>query len=144
MRVQATKSTPTAADDEMEAAFDRAFEFARAAMERPAMLDALPEKATLALRQIDVHGHPIQLAAARAAGSDRWDALISRWALTTDSESFVRSILDDRSILHDQQAMMETFRGTGETREVALDELERRMRTAFAEAMRFDPDTYGR
>jgi hypothetical protein len=127
----------------MQDAFDQAFEFAREAMKRPELLDQLPDKSTLALRGIDVHGHPIQLTAAKAPGSDQWTALISRWSLTTTSPLFLRPILDARSVLHDQQAVMATFRESGNTSEAALDALERRVQAAITEAIHFDPEGDG-
>lgn len=132
-------------DDEMADAFDQAFDFARGVFDRPALLDELPDKATLVLRGLSFHdlnisGHPIQLVAVQDAGSSTWTARISRWTLTTESHIFRRPVLDARSILHDQQAIMETFRETRDTSDAALDALEHRVRTAISDAIRFDPD----
>jgi hypothetical protein len=125
---------------DMAKAFDEAFDFVRAVVEKPDVLSRLPAKASLSLRSIDVQGHPIQLAAARSVepNDDAWTAHIARWSIEETSSSFLRPILDDRGFAHDQQAVMAQFRETRETAEAALDALERRLRLAFSEALRVD------
>ena len=140
MTVGTNTANPATTDDAMTDAFDEAFEFTRGVMEQPGLLDLLPDKATLNLRTVDIQGHPIQLTAALAPGSDTWVALISKWAVRTDTPIFLRPVIDEHGFVHDQAAIMQAFQEGGDSPDTALDLLERRLRAAIAEALRFDLD----
>jgi hypothetical protein len=89
-------------------------------------------------RVIDVYGHAYTLIARRTEDGSGWTARILRYSMQSDSVPFRRPILDDRSQIHDKTAIVRGFRGTGNTEQEALDDLEDQLRTAIVEAVRPD------
>lgn len=88
-------------------------------------------------REIEIRGHAYALAAWPAADTG-WLARIVRYTLKSGTAALLRPILDGRSQLHDQAAIVSTMRATGPTAEAALDALVDRLRAAVTEATRAD------
>lgn len=124
-------------DATVAANIGRAFDFLADAHEAPDVLDRLPDGATLAFRELDVHGHAYRLTAARAKGGAEadWVATISGYTLTNGARLFSRPVADDRSPMHDLATIVRTFRATGETAEAALDKLSAKLEMAIEEAV---------
>ena len=90
-------------------------------------------------REIDVGGHVYALAALPAGEGAGWLARIERYSLTANAAALQHPILDQRSQLHDQAAIITTVRATGPTAQAALDALAERLRAVVAEATQVDP-----
>jgi hypothetical protein len=126
---------PDEKNEAVTAAIDRAFSFLRAVHERPSLLDDMPERATVVLRDVAIEGHRFGLTAAQAADGGEWVARPFRYALTAGARLFNRPIAGGEGMVQDQIAIVETFRASGDTRDAALDALESKLRAAVAEAV---------
>ena len=123
-------------DATVAANIGRAFDFLADVHEKPGVLDRLPDGATLAFRELDVYGHVYRLTAARAGGADaEWVATISGYSLTAGAQMFSRPVVDGRSTMHDLEAIVRTFRATGDTAEAALDALAAELKKAIGDAI---------
>lgn len=101
------------------------------------------ERSTIATHpnehEIKIRGHAYALSAHPADGDAGWTARVVRYTLTGGATALVRPILDGRSQVHDQAAVVSTMRATGSTAEAALAALADRLRAAITEATRTDP-----
>jgi hypothetical protein len=91
-------------------------------------------------RVIEISGHHYRLTARPLTGDEGsgWVARIAEYSLRAGAEVFRRPVIDSRSQLHDQAAIVVSLREVGPTADAALETLARRIMTAISEATRID------
>jgi len=89
-------------------------------------------------RTVPIQGHLYTLAAMPSQDNGDWMARVIRYSLTVDAQSFREPILDPRSELHDQAAILRTMRATGSTPEAALTSLEVKLRSSIEPTLASD------
>ena len=144
-------SDPATIDEQADAASDAVGQlglFVRLATEMPEVLDFFPDTGELAFREVEIHGHTLQLTAVHPGDADAWVARPSRYALRTGASVFQRpipGIPDDPGDPSGRTlAIVESFGTTGSTAIDALDALEAKLRAAIDEALRVDLAETGR
>ena len=110
-------------------------ERARPEFDRRIVFDLGDDQVEPAEQVVDLYGHVYTLEASRRQDRGDWAARITRYSLTTRASALDRPILDRRSDIHDQAAII-TMRATGPTARAALADLEARLRVAVEPALR--------
>ena len=113
-------------------------ERARPEFERRIAFDIGGDRDEPTERTIDLQGHVYTLTAMRRQDKDDWEARITRYSFTAGAPAFRQPILDRRSEIHDQAAMLNTMRATGPTAALALSDIEARLRIAVDQALRVE------
>lgn len=113
-------------------------ERARPEFERRIIFDLDDGDVAPAERIVDLQGHVYTLSASPRQDRGDWAARIVRYSLSTGAPAFQRPILDHRSEIHDQAAILTTMRGAGPTATAALGDLEARLRVEVGRALRGD------
>lgn len=87
-------------------------------------------------REVEIRGHVYTLAATPAEDEVGWTARIVEYSLRAGAAAFQRPVIDARSMLHDQAAIVTTIRATGPSSDGALATLTEQLRSAVEEATR--------
>ncbi len=111
-------------------------ERARPEFERRVVFDIGGDRVEAAERKVVLHGHIYELVASPRQDDDDWVARVNRYSLTSGASAFRRPILDNRSEIHDQAAILNTMRATGSTANTALADLEAQLHIAVERALR--------
>ena len=129
-------------------AIDQLGAFLASAIETPGLLDFFPETGELAFRELDIHGHAIQLTAVHPDGADARMARPSRYALKAGSLVFQRPIPnipdDPDDLIGRTLGIVERFGASAPTAAEALERLEAELRAAIGEAVQIDLEAVDR
>jgi hypothetical protein len=110
-------------------------ERAKPEFERRVVLDVEGNKGEPAERELDVRGHIYTLKASQRPERGDWAARVTRYSLTAGASPFQQAVLDHRGAIHDQAAILNTMRATGQTARSALDDLEARLHSDVERAL---------
>lgn len=113
-------------------------EMAKPEFERQIVFDMAEDHGEPVQRTVDLQGHVYTLTASPRHGTGDWAARVTRYSLTAGASPFRQAVLDQRSEIHDQAAILNTMRATGETAGSALEELEARLKIAVERALQGD------
>lgn len=120
--------------DPTDLAIDQAFAFMKAVLDNPAILDVLPDDATLSFRAVDIAGHAFQLTAALARGGECWVARPTTYAVAADAPVLDRPDVGDGATGRIGAGIAAEFRAEGNSAPAALDALEAILRAAAADS----------
>ena len=100
----------------------------------PDAAEAPPERA------FEIFGHHYRLTARPLVGDEGtgWVARSAEYSLRAGAAVFQRPVIDSRSPLHDQAAIVASLRATGPSSDTALNTLAQRINAAISEAIRID------
>jgi len=125
----------TGRDANITNAINGAFDFLSDVEQEPTVLDRIPDGSTIAFREINIQDHAFRFAASRRPPLEEWRASISGYSYRVGAPAIRRQLLDQRSQLHAQVAMLRTFAASGATADGALDGLEQMVRDAIADGI---------